>query len=87
MSDVARDAAKNASSVISDPNNMAKIITGAAATQAKINETFQDPQSVSSTVTEAQWAATKTNWKKILNELLKAKSHEEMLTYATTRRL
>jgi hypothetical protein len=54
MSDVARDAAKNASSVISDPNNMAKIITGAAATQAKINETFQDPQGVSSTVTEAQ---------------------------------
>ena len=52
VSKVANEAAKEASSAIADPNNMAKLITTAAATQAKINETFEDPQTTS--IQEAQ---------------------------------
>ena len=37
VSEVAKDAAKEASSAMADPNNMAKLINTAAATQAKIN--------------------------------------------------
>jgi carbon monoxide dehydrogenase subunit G len=44
VSDVAKDAAQGASHAISDPNNVAKLITGAATIQAKVNETFEDPQ-------------------------------------------
>jgi len=52
VSEVAKDAAKEASSAMSDPNNMAKLINTAAATQAKINSTFEDPQN--SSIQEAQ---------------------------------
>ena len=37
VSEVAKDAAKEASSAMADPNNMAKLINTATATQAKIN--------------------------------------------------
>ena len=52
VSDAAKDAAKEASTAMADPNNMAKLLTNAAAAQAKINETFEDPQN--STIQEAQ---------------------------------
>jgi carbon monoxide dehydrogenase subunit G len=52
VSDATKEAAKGATQAISDPNNMAKLITGAATVQTKINETFEDPQNA--TIQEAQ---------------------------------
>jgi len=41
---VAKDAAKEATTAISDPQNVAKLVTGAATAQAKVNQVFDDPQ-------------------------------------------
>ncbi len=52
VSEVAKDAAKEASSAMADPNNMAKLLTNATAVKAKIDETFEDPSN--SSIQEAQ---------------------------------
>jgi hypothetical protein len=50
---VADSAAKEAGKAVSDPQNVAKVITAAAQVQHKANEVFEEPQNVSSHIEEA----------------------------------